>query len=101
MPAISSTLADVLSDQALDALVEAIPSLAIISDREMILRASKHACQLSGWKRGEIEGLSIGEYLGKIKLSDLDRRPLAEGEAPTARALNGEYVSEWEGWFMN
>ena len=83
-------------------ILEATPSIAVIADAEdVILRISRFGCQLGGWKPGEIEGLTIAQYVAKMAAADQHGRRLEEHEFPLVRALKGERVVGLEGSFAH
>jgi PAS domain S-box-containing protein len=85
-----------------DALLQTTPSIAVIADSHgKILRVSRHACELSGLRAEEMEGLSIKDFFALVEPRGLDGRLLKLEQFPLARALKGRAQLGREGFFRD
>jgi PAS domain-containing protein len=66
----TSPLSAALSDAIFEAMVNVIPTVAVIADQRVILRASRHGAAMTGWEPGDVEGLTIADFCGKSQLLD-------------------------------
>jgi PAS domain S-box-containing protein len=92
----------VAESSLLDAILGTTRSIAVIADADgVILRVSRFSSDLCGWETHELEGLTLGQFVAKIKPSNRKGRCLMMSEVPIVRALNGECVTACEGAFLH
>jgi two-component sensor histidine kinase len=84
-----------------DEILSATPSGAIIvsAPDRLVVRVTDFTEQLTGFRKSEFEGMPIGDLPEKLQLCDAAGRRLATEELPLARALCGEKVVGFDGWF--
>jgi PAS domain S-box-containing protein len=84
------------------ALLETTPSIAVIADsNRRILRVSRYACELSGLRAAEMEGLSLDAFMVLVEPRAPDGRLLKSDQFPLARALNGQSQLNRQGFFRD
>lgn len=86
----------------LAALLQTTPSIAVIADTgRRILRVSHYACELSGLRANEMEGLTLEEFIALVEPRAANGRRLKAEEFPLAQALEGRAQFGREGFFRN
>jgi PAS domain S-box-containing protein len=84
-----------------NALLQTTPSIAVITNRDKILRVSRHACELSGLSADQMEGLTISAFFALVEPRGADGRLLKPEQFPLARALQGDVVLGRQGFFRD
>jgi PAS domain S-box-containing protein len=84
-----------------NALLQTTPSIAVITDRDKILRVSRYACELSGLTADQMEGLSIAAFFALVEPRAADGRRLKPEQFPLARALQGDVLFGRQGFFRD